>query len=108
MQRTGWSGSHGMVYAITKEDSEEADVDSTSDFSKEPVGELIKQGAGNMRACGPCTFINVDSSIANGEIVSISTLSCAAVNTNKKVDFAIKENAENAEITFIHSFIYFS
>jgi hypothetical protein len=34
----------------------------------------------------------------NGDIVSITALSCAAVNTNENFDSAIKENVENAEI----------
>jgi hypothetical protein len=95
MQRTGWSGSHGGVYTITKEDSKEADLDSTSDYSEEPVEDQIKQGAGDMRACGPCTFTSVDYFITNGEVVLIN---CAAPNANKNIEFAIKENAESAEI----------
>jgi hypothetical protein len=98
MQHTGWSGSHGVLYTIAKEDSERPNVDSISDNSKEPVEEPIKQGAGGMCACGPSTFINVDSFNMNGEIVSITALSCAAINTNEDFDTAIKENVENAEI----------
>jgi hypothetical protein len=63
MQRMGWSSSHGVLYTIAKEDSERPDVDSISDNSEESVEEPIKQGAGDMRACGPCTFINVAPSI---------------------------------------------
>jgi hypothetical protein len=98
MQRTGWSGSHGVLYTIAKEDSKRPDVDSISDNSEEPVEEPIKQGAGDMRACGPSTFTSVDSFDMNGDIVSITALSCAAVNTNENFDSAIKENVENAEI----------
>jgi hypothetical protein len=34
----------------------------------------------------------------NGEVVSITALSCAAVNTTENFDIAIKEKAENVEI----------
>jgi hypothetical protein len=86
-----------MIYTIAREDSEKPDMVSISDNSEEPVEELIKQGAGDLLACGPSTFINVDSFKTNGEIVSIAVLSCAAVNTFESFDVAINENVENAE-----------
>jgi hypothetical protein len=97
VQRTGWSSSHGTAYTFVKEDSEEPDVVSISDNSEEPVEEPIKQGAGDMRACGPSTFINVDSFKTNGEVVSIAALCRAVVNTHEKFDIAINKNVENAE-----------
>jgi hypothetical protein len=56
-----------------------------SDNSKEPEEE-IKQGAGDLRACGPSTFKNVDPFYKNVEIFPFTRLSCAAVNANKNAD----------------------
>jgi hypothetical protein len=61
VQRTGRSGVHGGVRIISKEDGEESNVEDTSDCSVESMVEQLKQGAGDMRTCGPSSFIIVDS-----------------------------------------------
>jgi hypothetical protein len=87
------------------EDSEEHNLVTTCDDSKEPEEESIKQGTGDLRACGPSTFFNVDSFIKIGEIKPF-LLTCAAVNTVNTIDqneTEIKENVhgkvnENVQI----------
>jgi hypothetical protein len=96
VQRTGWSGVHGGVYITAKGDSEEADAVITSDFSEEPVVDLFKQGAGDMRACGLNTFFYVDSSKNHGEVFPFTAVGCATPNANEDVEIASKENAESA------------
>jgi hypothetical protein len=97
VQRTGWSGGHETVYIITKEDSEKPDVASISNSSEEPMEEQIKQGAGDVRTCGPSTFINVDSYKTNSEVVPFAALSCAAVNANENFEIIVNENVEYVE-----------
>jgi Zn ribbon nucleic-acid-binding protein len=46
------------------------------------VEEEIKQGTGDLRACGPSTFTSVDSFKNHGEPVLCREPLCAAVNTN--------------------------
>jgi hypothetical protein len=70
----------------------------TSDCSGEPVVDFFKQGAGDMRACGPSSFIYVDSFKNHGEVFPITTVGCATPNANENVEIASKENAESAEI----------
>jgi hypothetical protein len=57
MQQAGWASMHGAVFTIAKEDSKEYNLLAFNDFSREPVGGEIKQGTGDLRACGPSTFI---------------------------------------------------
>jgi hypothetical protein len=81
----------------TMEDSEKHNVVITSNNSRELKKESIKQGTGDLRACGPSTFFSVDSFIKHGENFPISGLDCAAVNTVKQNEIAIDENVECTE-----------
>jgi hypothetical protein len=75
------------------EDSEEHNL-VTCDNSKEPEEESIKQGTGDLGACGPSTFFNVDSFMKIGEIKPF-LLTCAAVNTVNTIDQNETEIKEN-------------
>jgi hypothetical protein len=69
----------------------------TSDNSREPEEERVKQGTGDLRACGPGTFFNVDSFIKHCENFPISGLDCAAVNNEKPNEIEAKGNVECTE-----------
>jgi hypothetical protein len=79
------------------EDGEEHNLVTTCNNSKEPEEESFKQGTGDLRACGPSTFFNVDSFIKIGETkpLPLSGLACAAVNTVNTIDQNETELKEN-------------
>jgi hypothetical protein len=79
------------------EDSEKHNMATTSNNSGEPEKESIKQGTGDLRACGPSTFFSVDSFIKHSENVLISGLACAAVYTVKQNEIESDENVECTE-----------
>jgi hypothetical protein len=82
VQRAGWTGVHGAVYTITKEDGRKYNLVAFDDYSQELEEGEIKQGAGELRACGSSTFSSMDSFVNHGEPVLCCEPSCAAVNTN--------------------------
>jgi hypothetical protein len=86
VQHTGRTGIHGAVYTTLKKDGKKQNLDPTTDNSRELEEEEIKQGTGKLRACGPSTFLSVDSFIKYGESVLITAPACAAVNTVNTVD----------------------
>jgi hypothetical protein len=93
---------HGAVFTITKEVSEEYNLLAFDNLSREPVEEEIKQGTGDLRACGPSTFTSVDSFIKFGEPVPVRDPLCAAININANTNAVniidqteIIENKEN-------------
>jgi hypothetical protein len=100
VQRAGWTGVHGAVFTITKEDSRKYNLLAFDDNSQEPVEEEIKQGTCKLRACGPSTFSNVDSFINHSEPVPYCEPLCAAVNINA-VNMIDQNEIENKEIVEI-------
>jgi hypothetical protein len=98
VQRAGWAGVHGAVFTITKEDGGEYNLLAFDDFSREPVEGEIKQGTGDLCACGPSTFTSVDSFIKHGEDVPMRDTLCASINAiavNKIDQTEIMESKEN-------------
>jgi hypothetical protein len=80
VQRAGWAGVHGAVFTIAKGDDEELDLLAPDDFSRESVDGEIKQGTGDLHACGPSTFLSVDFFIKYGEAVPMRDTLCDSVN----------------------------
>jgi hypothetical protein len=80
VQRAGWAGVHGAVFTMAKEDDEELNLLTLDDFSRESVDGEIKQGTGDLRACGPSTFLSMDSFINYCEDVPMQDSLRASVN----------------------------
>jgi hypothetical protein len=88
---------HGTVFTITKEDGRKYNLLAFNNNSREPVEEEVKQGTGKLRACGPSTFINVDSFKNHVEPVPYREPLCAAVNINA-VNMIDQNENKNVEI----------
>jgi hypothetical protein len=101
VQHAGWAGVHGAVFTIAKGDDEKLNLLALDNFSRESVEGEIKRGTGNLHACGPSTFLSVDSFIKHGEDVPMRDTLCASVNAiavNKIDQTEIIKSKENVHV----------